>query len=72
MAKPYKISDTGNAAIDVTVTVPEGRAYKLLAVSCHFSAAPSTSESLTVTMDADEGSAYDTALYTVNPSTEAA
>jgi hypothetical protein len=37
-------------------------------VTIHFSAAPTTSENLVFTLDANAGAAYDTVVYTVDPS----
>lgn len=64
----YKVNATGAAAIAATLTVPVGQCYKLVSVSCKFSAAPTTSESFTITLDANAGAAYDVLLYTINPS----
>jgi hypothetical protein len=68
MSNVYKINDTGSAAINVVGTVPAGPHYRLVGVTCNFSAAPTTSESFTITLDAKAGAAYDTLLYTINPS----
>lgn len=61
---------TGSAAINTTTAI--AAEFKLIAVTVHFSAAPTTSESLTVTLDATSGAAYDTILYAQNPSLSAA
>ena len=68
-ANVFKINATGAAAIQFSGTVPAGRHYRLVSVSCNFSAAPSTSENFTVTLDANAGTVYDTTFYSVNPST---
>lgn len=60
-------SFTGAAAISETIA--PGVAFRLLRIEAHWSAAPTTSQSFTVTLDAGDGSAYDTLLDTVNPST---
>lgn len=65
----YKIGGTGNGALALTGTVPVGQHYRLISVTCNVSAAPTTSENFTVTLDAHAGTAYDTLLYSVNPST---
>ena len=67
-ASVYKINATGAAAIATSMTVPAGRTYQLLSVSCKFSAAPAASENYTITLNANAGAAYDTVLYTVDPS----
>lgn len=40
---------------------------RLLGFTAHFSAAPTTSEYFTVTLDSVDGSQYDTVLYKVDP-----
>ena len=70
-ASVYKVNGTGAAAIATTATVPSGRSYQVISVSCKFSTAPTTSEPFTVTLDANAGAAYDTLLYTVDPSVTA-
>ena len=59
---------TGAAAIAEALApkVP----FRLLRIEAHWSAAPSDSESFTVTLDAGRGSAYDVLLDSVNPSTD--
>ena len=42
--------------------------FRLVQVTVHFSAAPTTSEDLTVTLDATDGTAFDTTLLRVDPS----
>lgn len=64
----FKVNGTGAAAIATSMTIPAGRAYRLISVSVKFSAAPTTSESMTVTLNAAAGAAYDILLYTMNPS----
>ena len=67
-ASVFKINGTGAAAIATSMTVPAGRTYQLLSVSLKYNTAPATSESLTVTLNANAGATYDTVLYTVDPS----
>lgn len=64
----FKISSTGIGAISETAVTPVGRDYRLMSISCHFSAAPTTSENFTITLDANAGPAYDTLLYSLDPS----
>jgi hypothetical protein len=59
---------TGNAAINFSAVVPAGQAYQLISLSVLFSAAPTTSEDLTVTFNSHYGAVYDVLLYTVDPS----
>jgi len=67
-ASIYKVSEEGTGPVNVTLTVPVGRVYRLHSASIKFNAAPTTSESLTVTYDALAGVNFDVLLYTVNPS----
>jgi hypothetical protein len=57
---------TGAAAIAKS-SAAHATAFLLHSVTCHFSAAPTTSENLTVTLNAVAGAAYDTVLCKVNP-----
>ena len=68
-ASVYKINDTGTALMQFSGTVPAGRHYRLVSVSCNFNAAPTSSENFTITLDANAGSAYDLLLYTLDPGT---
>jgi len=63
---------TETAAIAMNKTTAIGAEFKLLKVTCHFSAAPTTSENFTLTLDSVAGAAYDTVLYSFNPSLSAA
>jgi len=67
-ASVYKVSGTGAAAIATSLTVPAGMTYQLMSVSLKYNTAPATSENLTITLNANAGAAYDTVLYTVDPS----
>jgi len=59
---------TGNAAINLSATVRQSLAYRLISLSVVFSAAPTTSEDLTVTLNSHHGAVYDVLLYSVDPS----
>lgn len=65
----YKINDTGTAMLRFSGTVPVGRHYRLVSVSCNFNAAPTSSEDFTITLDANAGAVYDLLLYTLDPGT---
>lgn len=67
----YKTTSTGDAAISATAEVPTGRHYRLCHVSLNLSAAPTTSENYTITLNAEAGNEYDTTLYSVDLSAEA-
>ena len=67
-ASVFKVNAEGDGVMLATMTVPVGQSYRLSHVSCRFSAAPTTSENLTVTLDANAGAVYDVLLYTVDPS----
>ena len=66
MASVFKVNATGGAAIAQTVTVPAGATYVLYHVSLAMSAAPTTSENFTITLDANAGAAYDVLLYSLD------
>lgn len=57
---------TGAAAI--AEALAPGVPFRLLRIEAHWSAAPSDSESFTVTLDAGDGSAYDVLCDSVDPS----
>jgi hypothetical protein len=62
----FKVNATGGNALAATLTVPVSQTYKLISVSLHLSAAPTTSENFTITLDANAGAMYDTLLYTLD------
>lgn len=67
MAKCTVTSTTNTTgAISKTTAIP-GPA-RLKQITIHFNTAPSTSENFTATLDSILGPAFDTILYTVNPS----
>lgn len=63
---PSIYNATGTGAIALSTTM--ARKFRLTSVTCHFSAAPTTSEDFTVTLNAAEGAAYDTVLVRKDPS----
>lgn len=63
-----KVTATGAAAIAASATAK--RVCRLGSIAVKFSAAPTTSEDLTVTLNSMTGAAYDTVLLTVDPSTD--
>ena len=63
-----KHNDGGTGTIAFDVTVPNGTHRRLVSVSCHFGAAPTTSEDFTIDLDALAGAEYDLRLYTLDPS----
>lgn len=65
-----KTTGTGAAAMAVTFTAI--KACRLVTVTVKLSAAPTTSEALTVTLDATAGAAYDVLLYSGDPSATSA
>lgn len=68
MSRNVEVSSaTGAAAIAHSFTPAWGA--EILRVCVHFSAAPTTSESLTIKINSILGAAYDTVIYTINPST---
>jgi len=69
MTSVFKINATGGGAIAASMTVPAGSTYRLVSVSLNMSAAPTTSENFTITLDANAGAAYDVLLYSLDLST---
>jgi len=63
-----RVSSTGSAAVSLSYTVPAGATFDLNSVTGKFSAAPTTSENLTLVLDSAIGAAYDVTLYKVDPS----
>lgn len=61
-----KTSGTGSGAISTSHAVSSYE--QVLSVTLHFSAAPTTSQDFTITLDANDGSAYDTVLFSIDPS----
>lgn len=59
-------TDTGSAAISSSFTAFSSVIVKQITI--HFSSAPTTSENLVFGLDSNAGAAYDTLLYTVDPS----
>lgn len=60
---------TGSGALDLTHKVPYHEVQQLLSVTLHLSAAPTTSENFTITLDSGHGGAFDTLLYSLDLST---
>ncbi len=59
----------GSGAETVKVAIVPGARFVFVGFSLKMSTAPSTSESLTITLDADDGSNFDVLIYTRNFST---
>ncbi|HQO99297.1 MAG TPA: hypothetical protein PL042_01625 [Caldisericia bacterium] len=57
---------TGTGAISTTTSI--AAAFRLNHVTIHFDSAPTTSEDLEITIDANDGSAYDTVIFNVDAS----
>jgi len=67
----FKIPATGNGPIAASMTVPVGDVYRILAVSCNFNIAPTSSENYTITINDAQGAGYDLLIYTLDPSAAA-
>lgn len=67
-----RVSDTGSGAVSLSYTVPAGATFELNSVTIKFSAAPVTSENMTIVLDCALGAAYDVTLYSVDPSVSSA
>jgi len=65
-ASVFKANATGSDVMGLTATVPAGRHYRLMTVSLNMDAAPTTSENLTITLDANAGAEYDVLMYSVD------
>lgn len=61
-----KTSATGSGAITASHAVSSWE--RILSVTLHFSSAPTTSQSFTITLDANDGASYDTLLFSIDPS----
>jgi hypothetical protein len=70
-ANVFKFDFEGTGTILASATVPVGQSYRLISVSCRWSAAPTTSEFFTITADLNAGPSFDVLLYTVDPSVAA-
>ena len=66
MSTTLKFNGTGTAALALAGPVPTGQTYRLISLTLNLSAAPTTSENLTVTLDANAGAIYDTLLYSLD------
>lgn len=64
------VSATGAGAIGTTTA--SSKRFRLISVTCLLDAGPTTPEDFTVTLDALDGTAYDTLLKSVDPSLVAA
>lgn len=53
----------------IALTTAELGPFELVEVTIHFNLAPHTAENLTVSLNANDGAAYDTVLLTLDPST---
>ena len=62
----YRTTATGSAAIAASMAAPSGQARRLVSVGVHFGVAPAAAGSLTVTLDAAAGAAYDTLLQSAS------
>ena len=59
----FRTAATGNGPISETFEIPEGSVYRAYTLALHLNAAPTTSENLTITLDAVDGPNYDTVLH---------
>ena len=62
-----KQRETGAAAIKMVCWPQDAIIAQLMSVTVKFSAAPTTSQALTLTLVSDLGAEYDVLLYTVDP-----
>ena len=69
MSSVFKVNATGGNAIAASMAVPTGATFRLVSVSLNMSAAPTTSENFTITLNANAGAVYDVLLYSLDLST---
>ena len=65
-ASVFRVAATGTGPISDWLAVPTGQTYRVLSVMLNLNVAPTTSENLTITLDAVEGAPYDTLLYSLD------
>lgn len=65
-ANVFRFEATGTAAIALYGAVPARQHYRLISVTVNFSAAPTTSEDLTITLYPNAGGIYNTLFYTLD------
>ncbi len=65
-ANVFKINGTGTAALALNGAVPTGQHYRVMSFTLNLSAAPTTSENLTITVNAYPGAIYDTLIYSLD------
>ena len=70
-ANVFKFEATGTAAIALYGAVPARQHYRLESVTVNLSAAPTTSENLTITLYPQVGGIYNTLLYSLDLSAAA-
>ncbi len=61
-------STAGSGAVDIDTSF--GAAWELLSITVHLSAAGTTAENFTIVLDANDGVAYDTTIYSLDLSTD--
>lgn len=60
----FKSATTGAVAIASSFAAADGNPRRVVSVTVHFGVAPAAAGSLTITLDANAGAAYDTLLAT--------
>ena len=65
-ANVFKFNDTGTAAISFYAAVPPRQHYRLVSATLNLSAAPTTSENLTIRLYAAAGAIYGVRLYSLD------
>lgn len=68
LRKDYATAASGALSESAAIVKPS----RLTSVTLHFDTAPTTSENFTVTVNMNAGAAYDTVIYSVNPSSSSA
>lgn len=62
-ARAFPLASIATGAAAIAKTLAPAEKFRLLRIELHLSAAPTTSENFTITLDAGDGSAYDVVLY---------
>ncbi len=68
MSKAYTQDIQTTTSVALAWSIAVGDNFDVKRINLTFDTAPTTSEDLTVTLDSGQGAAYDTVLYTVDPS----
>jgi len=60
------VKDNATGAVAIALSVAITKPTRLVSLTLHFSAAPTTSEDFTITLNSNTGATYDTLLYSLD------